>query len=287
MTKETIKSIGRALLTLVGTVLLGKNVFGHVLDENVLQEIFGALGILGGVLWGILDHSATIEKVQSGLHSSLIILAGVAVSWGVISQQTALAIIGLVTALIPVILSYTSKVKIQQIDAGKLTTDSTTGKAIKATILIGLLVFLGTFGARAQGFFKPIPKNTYTSQANVENGHVIYGDSVQLTPVSKMHSFRPVLNFVTYSEPDHVLMAGAGVSYQWLHLDATTKKWYADYAINFLFYGGATVTTPNKGVYAAGLSFSALNGLISLGVSYNFTTAKIGPTAGGNASLNN
>lgn len=131
MNKETAKSIGRALLTLIGTVLIGKNVLGHAIDENLLQELGGVAFAFGGIIWGIFDHSATIEKIQSVLHSGLVVIAGVGISWGLISAQTAMAIIGLATAAIPVILSYTSKVKIKQADAGKIVPDTTTGKMVQ------------------------------------------------------------------------------------------------------------------------------------------------------------
>lgn len=132
MNTENLKSIGTALLTLVGTILIGKNIMGHTIDANIFQDLAGAATLIGGVVLGILNHSATIEKIQSSLHSAIVIAAGVAVSWGLLSAQMAVAIGGLATAAIPVILSYTSKVKVKQAQAGTIIPDATTGKMLKA-----------------------------------------------------------------------------------------------------------------------------------------------------------
>ncbi|HEY4288282.1 MAG TPA: hypothetical protein VGN00_14355 [Puia sp.] len=150
-------------------------------------------------------------------------------------------------------------------------------------IFLSLIAIITFASCSAQSFFKPIPKQPQRARFIQ-----VYGDSVIASPsVPTTTAFRPILNAVTYSEPDHIAMAGIGVSYQWLKYNNTTQKWETTFAINGLFYGGAGLASPNQGIYAAGPSISLLNGFISFGGAYNFTTKKIGPTLGINVQLNN
>lgn len=158
-----------------------------------------------------------------------------------------------------------------------------------STIIILTLICSSCF---AQSFFKPIPKNSFQNTTTEYNSkaRVIFGDSVVMTPITKMQAFRPVTNVLSYFQGGsngQILMAGAGVSYQWLHLDQSTQKWYSDFAINAIMYGGGNVAPPNNAVYAAGLSLSLFNGLLSIGGAYNFTLQRFGPTIGANIQLNN
>lgn len=156
---------------------------------------------------------------------------------------------------------------------------------VKALVLIvGMSTLCGT-SVHAQSMFSRLPPPA--SRQHFLSMQV-FGDSV-LPPLAAptMKAFRFVTNVLTYSEPGHVLMGGAGAAYQWLRMDATTQKWYSDYSINVLMYGGAGVSPPNAAAVAAGLSLGFLNNLITVGGAYNFETKKFGPTLGININLNN
>lgn len=155
---------------------------------------------------------------------------------------------------------------------------------VKILVLIAGL-FMINLSAEAQSMFSRLPVPAFRQ-------HVlslqVFGDSVMPSLAAPtMKAFRFVTNVLTYSEPDHVLMGGAGVAYQRLHLDATTQKWYSDYSINALVYGGAGVSPPNAAAVSAGLSLGFLNNLITVGGAYNFESKKFGPTLGININLNN
>lgn len=282
MTQDSFTSALRAALTLAGSFLIGHSLFGHALSNDFWQLISGAVMTIGSTIWGIRDKPATIEGIQSAVRQIILAAGGVLLAVGRIQQQQLDSIIAIALVIVPIIQSHTSRVKVKQLANGTLQ-PSNSGKVVKSTLKI-LLVFLLiglTSTGQAQSFFKPIPKARTMF-------HAVYGDSVIASPAAqKMTAFRPVLNAATYSEPDHVAMAGFGLSYQWLKYDVTTQKWQTTLSVAGLFYGGASIASPNQGIYAAGISLGFFNGWLNIGGAYNFTTKKFGPTIGTNVQLNN
>lgn len=120
MTQDTILSIIRSILTLVGTYLVGHNLFGLAVDSTSWQIWVGAAVALGSIIWGIVSKSAGIEQIQSAVRSIIISIGGLFVAAGKLNGNTLDAILGLITAILPVIQSYTSKLKVQQMAAGTL-----------------------------------------------------------------------------------------------------------------------------------------------------------------------
>ena len=120
MTKESVFSILRFALTAVGAYLVGKNFFGSPIDNEVWQGIMGAILTLIGVIWGIMDKSATVEAVQSGLRSVITFVGVGLVGAGVIKDELLQAILGIIAVVVPVIYSQTSKVKNKEIATGEV-----------------------------------------------------------------------------------------------------------------------------------------------------------------------
>lgn len=157
------------------------------------------------------------------------------------------------------------------------------GRLVVKVSFIFLLIGVSLIG-QGQSFFKPIPK-----RAESRFERLVIGDSVAPSTYY-MVSLRPVTNALTYYEggkDGQTLMAGTGPSIQWLHVDPTTNKWYADYSINALIYGGGTLSPPQSAIVAVGLSFGLFNGLLNFGAAYNFSIKNFGPTLGINIPLNN
>lgn len=128
MTKETFASIIRAALQVVASYFLGKHIFGQTVTDNMAMSIIEAVTILGTTIWGFADHTAGVEQIQSGLHSFLTTTLALLSSWGIMSAQNAVAIMALAGTLVPVILSYSGRVKVKQIASGQLNVNSDTGK---------------------------------------------------------------------------------------------------------------------------------------------------------------
>ena len=142
MTKDTSLSILRAILTLAGTYLVGHNLFGLAVDSASWQIWLGAAVALGSTIWGIVDKTAGIEQIQSAVRSIIISVGGLFVAAGKLNGNTLDGILGLITAILPVIQSYTSKVTVQQMAAGTLVPEIKPGTepANVPTVYTGQLV---------------------------------------------------------------------------------------------------------------------------------------------------
>lgn len=301
MQTDTFKSIIRAVIQLIGSYVIGHALFGaaHVITADIWETVTSAVAIIATTIWGIYDKSASVDQAASAIRSAVTSLLGVATSWGVVSGQNAIAFATLAGALLPVILSYLDKVKTKKIANGKLTALQS-GKVVKVIIFFALLLPAIAASAQSNGFFSPLTRYEKPKQNPFAKSLF---DTVMVNPTTpKIKAFRPVTNVLSYFEggkDGQILMAGIGFSYQWLHADAATGKWYADYSINGLLYGGANLSTQQekivnatavdlpKTILAAGISVGFLNGLINTGFAYNFQLKRFGPTLGCNIQLNN
>ena len=122
MTKETILSVVRTLLTLLGAYIVGHNFFGGtvLVDNALLDNIIGAVIGLGSAIWGIFDKSSGVDQLQSGLRSFITVIGGVLTAGGKISGTTLNLILGLIAPLLTIIQSFTAKQKIISIATGTL-----------------------------------------------------------------------------------------------------------------------------------------------------------------------
>src|ERR1700733_3147506 len=114
MALQNALSAIRALLILVGSYVVGKNVFGHAIDSSTWQIIAGSVVTVASTIWGIVTKTANVEGVESAVRSVITSIGGLLASAGVISGDNLNAILGLVTALAPFLQSVLSKSKNQQ-----------------------------------------------------------------------------------------------------------------------------------------------------------------------------
>lgn len=129
MTLDNLMSTLRALLVLIGSYLVGHAFFGHTLTQDSWTVIVGAVMTVASTIWGISTKTATLEGVESAVRSVITALGGLAAAAGIISSNTLNAVLGFVTAALPLLQSVLSKQKNSQIATGNVTT-TTTGKAI-------------------------------------------------------------------------------------------------------------------------------------------------------------
>lgn len=125
--KDTILSIIRIALTAVGAYLIGQDIWGQAINDGLWNEIIGAALALVGTVWGIVDKSATIEQIQSGVRSVVVVIGGLLVASGKMKAELLTAILGIIAIVIPAIQSATSKAKVSQIQSGKLSTSQLKG----------------------------------------------------------------------------------------------------------------------------------------------------------------
>lgn len=120
-TKIEWQGIIRTLLSAFGAFLVGKNLFGHAVDQSYLQEVIGLVMGVISVIWSIVDKSATVEMVQGGLRQAITFIGGLLVGAGTITGQTLDSVLGIITAIGPFIQGYLARVKNNQLDSGKIT----------------------------------------------------------------------------------------------------------------------------------------------------------------------
>lgn len=150
--------------------------------------------------------------------------------------------------------------------------------------LLLILAILTVNIVSAQSFFKPLPKVKTNRFALTLSPTAIVHDST-------FTGFRPVVSVAVYGytkAQGNALFTGGGISYESDKWNYSTSKWYTNWSIAALGYaGGTSAPTGLSMVEAAGLSFSFLNKLISVGAAYNFEAKQFMPTIGCSISLNN
>lgn len=120
-TKIEWQGIVRTLLSAFGAFLVGKNLFGHAVDQSYLQEIIGVIMGVISVVWSVVDKTATVEMVQGGIRQLITFIGGLLVGAGKVTGETLQAILGIVTAIGPFIQGYLERTKNNQLDTGKIT----------------------------------------------------------------------------------------------------------------------------------------------------------------------
>lgn len=148
--------------------------------------------------------------------------------------------------------------------------------------ILFLALFLISIRVHGQTFFKPVPK-VLEFRSAPRNPFV----RTVASPVdSSLKVFRPITNIAAYGEPGHILMAGAGVSYQHLHWDIASAKWHCQWSVSGMMWAGGSVApkTPADAI-SYGVMLGLLNNLIMVGPALNGN--KIQAVVGLGINLNN
>jgi hypothetical protein len=123
MNKETLMSLLRTFLTSFGIFLLGKNLFGSVIDQSIWQMVVGVTMAGVSVIWGIFDKTVGIEMLQSFLRSAIIGFGGLLVARGSLSPEKLESILGIVMSILPLLYSMLSRKKTNNLVNGTLSLD--------------------------------------------------------------------------------------------------------------------------------------------------------------------
>lgn len=121
-TKIEISGIVRTLLASIGAFFLGKSLFGHNVDNVLLNEIIGIVMGVVSVVWSVLDKTASVEMVQGALRQTITFVGGFLIGAGYVTNQGVQSILGLATALGPFIQGYLARVKNTQLHNGTINT---------------------------------------------------------------------------------------------------------------------------------------------------------------------
>lgn len=120
MNKEQILSLVRTILSAAGAFFIGKYLLGNEVDESLLELIVGAIMTLASIVWSIVDKSATLEKLESGVRQVIIVAGGLLVSAGKLDAEKLETYVGLAVALTAFLWSTLGKKKTAAISSGKV-----------------------------------------------------------------------------------------------------------------------------------------------------------------------
>lgn len=159
---------------------------------------------------------------------------------------------------------------------------------MRAKLLFLTLAVLTANAISAQSFFKPVPKPV-THPYGVSNPFATtQAPTTAPGGVVKMQAFRPIVNIAAYAEPGNKLMAGAGISYQYLTWNESNGKYESTLSISGLMFAGGSIApkTPSEAVdFGAMVGFK--NNLINIGVIPPITSKNWQAVISVGISLNN
>lgn len=118
--KENILSIIRHILVAVGAYLVGKNFLGNAIDAESWQGWVGAAITAISVVWGVIDKTATIEMVQSGLRSVVTFVGTMLVASGKIKGELLTSLLAIISIGVPMLYSQLSIQKSKKVASGTL-----------------------------------------------------------------------------------------------------------------------------------------------------------------------
>lgn len=122
MSRQSIVTMIRALMTAIGFFLMGKNLLGNPVDQ-VMMEMFSGVTLAGvSVYWGIVDKTVTIEAWQSFIRQLIVGVGGLLIAKGRVSAEMLNDILGAALAIMPVIYSILSRKKSTEISHGWIKT---------------------------------------------------------------------------------------------------------------------------------------------------------------------
>ena len=127
MSRQSIVTMIRALMTAIGFFLMGKNLLGNPVDQ-VMMEMFSGVILAGvSVYWGIVDKTVTIEAWQSFIRQLIVGVGGLLIAKGRVSAEMLNDILGAALAIMPVIYSILSRKKSTEISDGWIKTTDLKG----------------------------------------------------------------------------------------------------------------------------------------------------------------
>lgn len=121
MKQEQINSLIRTIMTLAGAFLTGGGLhyfFGHVIDTAYWEEITGVALTIFSIAWSISTKTVDIEKLQGSVRQVITFVCGILVAKGLLTAQTAMAVIAFIGAILPYIQAGMARKKNEQLVNG-------------------------------------------------------------------------------------------------------------------------------------------------------------------------
>lgn len=115
-----LASFIRMALAAGAAFIIGKTFWGTPITSQVADTAIATIMEAIAVIWSLVDHTATVEKIQSTVRNVIAFAGGFFVSRGLITAETSLTIGGALVALATYVYSRLSKKKTTQLMANKI-----------------------------------------------------------------------------------------------------------------------------------------------------------------------
>lgn len=120
--KEVLDTI-KSLLVPIGVFLIGKNIAGHQVDENMWQMLLGAVMAVLGLISSLWGHTASVEIIQAGLSTLTKSVMALLFAFGIIKSDNWEVWLPLLGIISQQLYRWQSKIKSRQLDKGKISVD--------------------------------------------------------------------------------------------------------------------------------------------------------------------
>lgn len=280
-TNQNLASLARAILTTLGTFLIGRSFFGHPLFDTTWEAISGVAVTLSSVIWSIVHYNVAEDQLDSLLRQLYQGAAALFVSSGLMSTSQAAAVGGCLLVAMPYLQSLIAKWRNKKLVTGQTKINPVTAKSESAPPKYMLVLLLAGIGMTAHGQspFRPMPK-VVTVQSAPAFRHsaaaVILADSF-------VNAWRFTANFSpgAYTiNGTYQVLAGAEYGYQHQKWDYTTNKWKVVWSINGAWFplnsaaftdslSQGNIKLTLKSLSTIGATFGFNNNLFQLGPMYN------------------
>ena len=119
-TKDNVFILLRSVLMIASSYVLGKNIFGTTIDENVWQEVISSVIAVVTIVWGFLDKTLPLEGFQTAIRGIISFVGTLFVAKNVLSDNTLAAILALSIPISQTIYAFLSKSKSKKLESGQI-----------------------------------------------------------------------------------------------------------------------------------------------------------------------
>lgn len=119
MAQDTFLGYLRTAMNIIGSLLIGHVVFGHAVDNTVLESVIGGALSVSSTIWGVAVKTATLDMVSSSLSKVITFAGGLAVEKGIITGATLVAVMGATPLIAAEIMKRVQRQQNQNVATGK------------------------------------------------------------------------------------------------------------------------------------------------------------------------
>lgn len=120
MNKEQLLSLGRHVLTFLGTFLIGKSLWGIPIMSETVDILVGVIMTLAGIGFSIYEKNIEIEKLQGLARQVITAIGGLFVARGTVTNEDIEKYVAIAMAIIPFLQSILARKKARRLETGNI-----------------------------------------------------------------------------------------------------------------------------------------------------------------------